>query len=69
MSRVISVKQAVEQFFNNTISEEMLYKLVRQKKIPHVKLGSRILFDEDTLQQWWQEQQEQSTKGMRKIAE
>ncbi|KHO63391.1 DNA binding domain, excisionase family [Thermoanaerobacter sp. YS13] len=65
----LTVKQAIEQFFNNTISQEMLYKLVRQKKIPCVRIGKRILFDETTLQQWWQEQQEQSAKGMRKIAE
>lgn len=65
----LTVKQAIEQFFDNTISEAMLYKLARQKKIPHVRLGTRILFDESTLQQWWQEQQEQSTKGIRKIAE
>jgi excisionase family DNA binding protein len=67
MSRVLTVKQAVQEFFNNTLSEEFLYKLVRQKKIPHVRLGSRIFFDETTLQHWWDEQLQKSTSGMRKI--
>ena len=67
VTKVLTVKQAVKQFFNNTISQEMLYVLVRQKKIPHVRLGSRILFDEDALQHWWDEQLQKSTTGMRKI--
>lgn len=67
MSKVMSVKQAVEEFFNNTISEEMLYILIRRKEIPHVKAGRRILIDRDALQHWWDEQLQKSTTGMRKI--
>jgi excisionase family DNA binding protein len=67
MGKILSIQQAVKEFFNNTLSEEFLYKLVRQKKIPHVRMGKRILFDEDALHKWWQEQLQKSTTGMRKI--
>jgi len=68
MIKALTVSQAVE-FLNNNISEEYLYQLVREKRIPHVKLGRKILFDETKLEEWWQEELEKSTRGIRKIAE
>ncbi|ORX22738.1 hypothetical protein BVF91_09675 [Thermoanaerobacterium sp. PSU-2] len=68
MIKALTVSQAVE-FLNNNISEEYLYQLVREKRIPHVKLGRKILFDEAKLEEWWQEEIEKSTRGIRKIAE
>ncbi|ERM90707.1 helix-turn-helix domain-containing protein [Caldanaerobacter subterraneus] len=56
MSKILTVKQAAQEFFGGTISQEMIYVLVRQKKIPHVRLGSRILLDEEVLQRWWEEE-------------
>ena len=29
-----------------------LRKLVSQKRIPHVKVGSRVFFDEDEIKKW-----------------
>ncbi|AAM24312.1 helix-turn-helix domain-containing protein [Caldanaerobacter subterraneus] len=56
MSKILTVKQAAQEFFGGTISQEMIYVLVRQKKIPHVRLGSRILLDEEVLQRWWEKE-------------
>jgi len=56
MSKILTVKQAAQEFFGGTISQEMIYVLVRQKKIPHVRLGSRSLLDEEVLQRWWEEE-------------
>jgi excisionase family DNA binding protein len=69
MGKILSTQQAVEEFFNNTISQEFLYQLVREKRVPCVKLGARILFDEDKLTEWWREELEKSTHGIRKIRE
>lgn len=62
MSKILTVKQVAQEFFDSTLSEGMIYILVRQKKIPHVRVGSRILLDEDALRQWWEEELAKSTK-------
>lgn len=69
MGRVLGVRQAVEEFFDNSISKEYLYQMIREKQIPHVKLGGRILLDEDELAKWWNEQLKESTvwHGLHKI--
>jgi len=56
MSKILTVKQTAQEFFGGTISQEMICVLVRQKKIPHVRLGSRILLDEEVLQRWWEKE-------------
>lgn len=66
MSKILTVKQAAQDFFDSTLSEGMIYILVRQKKIPHVRVGSRILLDEDALRQWWEEELAKSTKRTKK---
>ncbi|MFV9566963.1 helix-turn-helix domain-containing protein [Thermoanaerobacter mathranii] len=66
MSKILTVKQAAQEFFDSTLSEGMIYILVRQKKIPHVRVGRRILLDEDALRQWWEEELAKSTKRTKK---
>ena len=36
------------------LSIATIYKYVCQKKIPYLKIGSRVLFDEDKLDKWLQ---------------
>ncbi|MFD1708914.1 helix-turn-helix domain-containing protein [Siminovitchia sediminis] len=37
------------------ISTDFVYKLVREKQIPHVKIGSRILFKKTSIERWLNE--------------
>lgn len=34
------------------LSKSHIYKLVSQNKIPHIKLGGKILFDKEKIQDW-----------------
>lgn len=40
-----------------TLPESSLYKLTSQKKIPHTKIGKRVVFHRDDLIRWMKEQQ------------
>ena len=35
-----------------SISESTIRKLVREKKIPHFRIFSKILFDKETIDKW-----------------
>lgn len=37
------------------VSRDLVYKLVRENKIVHVKIGSRILFRKASIDQWLEE--------------
>lgn len=34
------------------ISKDLVYMMVREKQLPHVKLGRRILFKIDSVERW-----------------
>lgn len=36
----------------NKLSKSFIYKLVKQNEIPHKKIGSKIIFDIDTIEKW-----------------
>ncbi|WMT42796.1 helix-turn-helix domain-containing protein [Paenibacillus sp. D2_2] len=40
------------------ISDQTLYSMCRQKKIPHRKFGSRVVFSSNALEKWGREQDE-----------
>lgn len=42
------------------VHTDMVYALVRQKQIPHVRLGNRILFTKASIHRWIQDQEEKS---------
>lgn len=51
----ITIKQAAEIFFEGNVSKELLYKEVKAKNLPHVKLSSgKILLDTGALERWWE---------------
>jgi excisionase family DNA binding protein len=68
---MLTPKEVVKNFFRDKISVDLLYDMVKQRKIPHVRMGGKILFDEDKLASWWLDQLERSTEipqmGIRKI--
>ncbi|OEH55930.1 hypothetical protein AQ616_19020 [Oceanobacillus sp. E9] len=48
------VKGLVEYLENtgNKLSKSFIYKLVKENKIPHKRVGSKIIFDIETIEQW-----------------
>ena len=42
-------------------SEYKLYEMVRQKLIPHYRVGSKILFREATIDAWMKEQEDKNS--------
>ncbi|BFH11523.1 helix-turn-helix domain-containing protein [Paenibacillus melissococcoides] len=53
----LTLKEAWEEVFECTISKDKLYALCRQRRLPHIRIGSKLLFRRDTLLAWFQEQQ------------
>lgn len=38
------------------VSVDMIYKMTREKAIPHIRVGSRILFRREDIDRWFDEQ-------------
>ncbi|MDQ1910549.1 helix-turn-helix domain-containing protein [Paenibacillus sp. GD4] len=53
----LTLKEAWEEVFECQISKDKLYAEVRAKRIPHTRVGTKILFRRDTLLSWFQEQE------------
>lgn len=53
----LTLKEAWEEVFEKTISLDKLYSEVRQGRLPHTKIGSKILFRRDTLNAFFREQE------------
>ncbi|HLR23283.1 MAG TPA: helix-turn-helix domain-containing protein [Pseudogracilibacillus sp.] len=45
------------------VSRDLIYILVREKQIKHFKLGSRILFKREKLDEWMEQQMEDSVQN------
>lgn len=45
------------------VHTDMIYALVRQKQIPHVRLGNRILFTKETIHSWIQDLESMSLQS------
>ncbi|WP_374187294.1 helix-turn-helix domain-containing protein [Priestia aryabhattai] len=44
------------------VSKDLIYQLVKENKLPHLKLGRRILFRKNSLDTWMLEQEKTSLK-------
>lgn len=42
------------------VSRDLVYKLCREKKIPHIKIGARIMFKISTIDKWLSDLEENS---------
>lgn len=51
---LLSIKDAAHLL---SICERTLWSLVREQRIPHLRIGRRLLFSRDTLSTWVMEQQ------------
>lgn len=45
------------------VSKDTVYTMVREKKIVHFKIGRRVLFKKDAIENWIQEQMKVSVEG------
>ncbi len=52
MSNLLTIDEVSEKI---RLKRSTIYKLICMKKIPYLKLGSRVLFDPDRLDEWVQE--------------
>ena len=39
------------------LAEVTIYKMVRERRIPHVRIGRRIVFTRDQIQEWLKERE------------
>lgn len=49
MEKLLTIKEASEVL---RLKVSTLYSMVERKTIPHVKLGSRVMFSPESLSQW-----------------
>jgi excisionase family DNA binding protein len=59
--QTLMLNEVCEDVFNKSISKDKLYAMVRQNKIPHFKIGSKILFKRETLEAWIKESEDRRT--------
>lgn len=62
--RLISVKEAAE-FLN--LSADYLYQLAGEKKIPHVRIGRKLLFDMNKLEKFIEEKTVEAVDWSEKV--
>lgn len=53
----LTFTEAWEEIFNRAISKDKLYSEVRAGRVPHTRIGTKILFRRDTLEAWFREQE------------
>jgi len=51
-TKLLTINEAAEYL---TLSKDYLYRLTSLRKIPFVKIGSRVMFRSDKLQEWIEE--------------
>ncbi|MBB3111955.1 excisionase family DNA binding protein [Paenibacillus phyllosphaerae] len=54
---VLTFSEAWESFFERRISKDKLYSEVRAGRIPHFRIGNKILFRRDTLVSFYAQQE------------
>lgn len=53
----LTFNEAWDEVFEQAISKDKLYSEVRAGRLPHTRIGTKILFRRDTLEIWFQEQE------------
>lgn len=57
--KIILDLKGISNYLN--ISESMIRKLVRERKIPYFRIGNRLKFDINEVNKWIKESQEKET--------
>lgn len=58
----LTFNEAWELVFQRKTSKDKLYNEVRAGKIPHTRIGTKILFRRETLNEWFLQQEISSTR-------
>ncbi|GGF24264.1 hypothetical protein GCM10010954_23930 [Halobacillus andaensis] len=45
------------------VSKDLVYAMVRKKEVPHVRVGTRLLFKKDSIERWLTTKEEESIKN------
>lgn len=53
----LTFAEAWDEVFERAISKDKLYAEVRAGRIPHTKVGTKLLFRRDSLEKWFQQQE------------
>jgi len=61
MKKILNVKELKEHL---SISESTVRKLVREKKIPHFRIASKILFDQEVIDKWLEDEQRKNSSNI-----
>ncbi|RJQ25551.1 MAG: helix-turn-helix domain-containing protein [Peptococcaceae bacterium] len=56
--RVHTVATALQEYFQGAIGETKLREAIRRGKIPHFRIGARIILREESLDAWIAEQEQ-----------
>jgi len=62
---VYTVATALTEYFQGAIGESKLREAIRQGKIPHSRIGARIILREESLDAWLSEQEQRSRARVR----
>ncbi|MCM3631503.1 helix-turn-helix domain-containing protein [Paenibacillus glycanilyticus] len=53
----LTFAEAWDEVFERALSKDKLYSECRAGRIPHLKIGSKLIFRRDTLEGWIREQE------------
>lgn len=67
MGKKFNVESAARDYFCGLISTWSIYEAIKRKELPCVKIGRRILLDEDDLDHWWEQQTAASVQNNNEI--
>lgn len=57
---ILNLKEILDYL---SISESMLRKLIREKRIPHFRIGNRIKFNLNEINKWIEKNQEKESQN------
>ncbi|WP_108722119.1 helix-turn-helix domain-containing protein [Paenibacillus ihuae] len=59
----LTFAEAWDEVFERTLSKDKLYSEVRAGRVPHIRVGSKILFRRNALEAWFHEQETINCSG------
>jgi excisionase family DNA binding protein len=65
IKNTLTFNEAWSEIFECSISKDKLYAEVRAGRLPHVKIGSKILFRRDAMAAWFKQQEENNLRTLK----
>lgn len=63
----MTAKEVAKYFFNGTASYWKILQMAKAGKIPHSRLGHRVLFRRETLDGWMKDMEQESLVRMQMV--